>query len=109
MLRQDYIRISQGISHLVDANKAKVMELVAMTVGNSKAATTITQLALATSRKRPRLLRESRVVSHLAIEAEPAAPAVSKVHVRLLAQAPLGTNTVAVAGQQHPHEQFGIN
>src|ERR1700730_6284880 len=53
------------------------------------------------------ILREGRVVRHLAIEAEPAEPTVGEVQVHLLAQPPFGAN--AVANQQHPDEQFGIN
>ena len=45
------------------------------------------------------VLGEGRLVWHLAIEAEPAEPAVSKVQVHLFAQTPLGTNAVAVADQ----------
>jgi hypothetical protein len=52
---------------------------------------------------------KGRVVRHLAIEAEPTEPTVSEVQVNLFAQPPFGTNAVAVANQQHPDEQFGIN
>jgi hypothetical protein len=55
------------------------------------------------------VLGEGRVVRHLAVEAEPTEPTVSEVQVNLLAQPPFGTNAVAVANQQHPDEQFGIN
>jgi hypothetical protein len=55
------------------------------------------------------ILGEGRVVRHLAVEAEPAEPAVGEVQVHLLAQPPFGANAVAVANQQHPDEQFGIN
>ena len=43
---------------------------------------------------------KGRVVRHLAVEAEPAEPAVSEVQVNLLAQPPFRTNAVAVANQQ---------
>jgi hypothetical protein len=49
------------------------------------------------------------VVRHLAVEAKPTEPAVSEVQVNFLAQPPFGTNAVAVANQQHPDEQLGIN
>ena len=49
------------------------------------------------------------MVRHLAVEAEPAKPAVGEVQVNFLAQPPFGTNAVAVANQQHPDQQFGIN
>ena len=55
------------------------------------------------------ILGEGRVVRHLTVEAEPAEPAVGEVQVHLLAQPPFGANAVAVANQQHPDEQFGIN
>jgi len=55
------------------------------------------------------ILGEGRVVRHLAIEAEPAEPAVCEVQVHLLAQPPFGANAKAVANKQHPDEQFGIN
>src|SRR4029078_2993502 len=38
-----------------------------------------------------------------------AEPAVGEVQVNLLAQPPFGANAVAVANQQHPDQQFGIN
>jgi hypothetical protein len=55
------------------------------------------------------ILGENRVVRYLAVEAQPTEPAVSQVQMNLLAQPLFGTNAVAVANQQHPDEQFGIN
>src|SRR5882724_3024337 len=55
------------------------------------------------------VLGESRVVWHLAVEAEPTEPAVGEVQVHLFAQPPFGTNAKTVANQQHPHEQLGID
>jgi hypothetical protein len=52
------------------------------------------------------ILGEGRVVWHLAIEAKPTEPAVGEVQVHLLAQPPFGTDAVAIANQQHPHEQL---
>jgi hypothetical protein len=49
------------------------------------------------------------MIRHFAIEAKPAEPAVSEVQVDLLAQPTFGPNAVAVADQQHPHEQFRID
>jgi hypothetical protein len=49
------------------------------------------------------------VLWHLAVEPEPTEPAVSEVQVNLLAQPTFGTNAVAIANQQHPDQQFGIN
>ena len=55
------------------------------------------------------ILREARVIRHLAVETEPTEPAVSEVQVNLLAQPPFRANAVAVANQQHPDKQFGID
>ena len=55
------------------------------------------------------ILGEGRVLWHLAVEPEPTEPAVSEVQVNLLAQPTFGTNAVAIANQQHPDQQFGIN
>src|ERR1700722_7050068 len=55
------------------------------------------------------ILGEGRVVRHLAIEAEPTEPTISEVQVNLFAQPPFRANAVAVANQQHPDQQFGIN
>jgi hypothetical protein len=55
------------------------------------------------------ILGEGRVVRHLAIEAEPTEPTVSEVQMNLFAQPTFRANAVAVANQQHPDEQFGIN
>jgi hypothetical protein len=49
------------------------------------------------------------VVRHLAVKAEPTEPTVSEVQVNLRAQPPFRANAVAVANQQHPDKQFGIN
>ncbi len=55
------------------------------------------------------VLRESRVIGHLAIEAQPAKPAVGQVQVDLLAQPPLRADAEAVADDQHPDQQLRID
>jgi hypothetical protein len=47
--------------------------------------------------------------SDLAVEPEPAEPAVSEVQVNLFAQPTFRTNAVAIANEQHPDQQFGID
>ena len=49
------------------------------------------------------------MVGHVAIEAEPAEPAIGQVQMNLLAQPPLGADAEAVADDQHPDHQLGIN
>lgn len=41
--------------------------------------------------------------------AAPAEPAIGKIEMDLLAQSPLGSDAVAVADDQHPEHQFGLN
>ena len=53
--------------------------------------------------------REGRMVRHLAVEPEPAEPAIGEVEVYLLAQPPFGPDAHAVAHDQHPHHQFRID
>jgi len=55
------------------------------------------------------VLREGRVIGHLAIEAKPTKPAISQVEVHLLAQPSFGANARAVTNQQHPDQQLGID
>jgi hypothetical protein len=55
------------------------------------------------------VLGKGRVVWDVAIEAEPAKPAISEVQMDLFVERPLGTNAIAVADQQHPHQRFRIN
>jgi hypothetical protein len=49
---------------------------------------------------------ESRVIRHLAIQAQTAKPAISEVQVNLLAQPALRPDAIAIADQQHPDEQL---
>jgi hypothetical protein len=55
------------------------------------------------------LLREGRMVGHIAIEPEPAKPTIGKIEVNLLAQASLGADAEPVAYDQHPDHQFRID
>ena len=49
------------------------------------------------------------MVGHIAVQPEPAEPAVRQVEVNLLAQPPLGADAEAVADDQHPDHQLGID
>ena len=49
------------------------------------------------------------MVGHLAVEPKPAEPAIRQIEVDLLAQPPLGANAEAIADDQHPDHQLGIN
>jgi hypothetical protein len=53
--------------------------------------------------------RESGVVRHPAVEPEVTKPAIGQIEMDLLAQPPFGPDAHAVANNQHPHHQFGIN
>ena len=53
--------------------------------------------------------RECRVVGYRVVQIEAAEPAVSKMQLDLLAQSPLEADAVAVADQQHPEHEFGID
>ena len=53
--------------------------------------------------------RESRVIGDLVIEIEAAEPAIGKVKLDLLAQPALKTDAVAVADDQHPDHELGVD
>ena len=53
--------------------------------------------------------RERRVVWHPAVQPEVTKPAIGEIEVNFVAQPPLGPDAHAVADNQHPHHQFGIN
>ena len=55
------------------------------------------------------VLREGRMIRHRSIEAEAAEPAVGEIEVNLVAQSPLGPDAEAVADDQHPDHQLGID
>src|SRR5689334_10233551 len=49
------------------------------------------------------------MVRHIPLEPKAAEPAVCQIEVNLLAQPPLGADAEAVADEQHPDHQFGID
>ena len=55
------------------------------------------------------VLGEGRVIRHGAFQTQPAEPAIGQVEVDLFAQPTLRPNAEAVADQQHPDQQFGID
>jgi hypothetical protein len=44
-----------------------------------------------------------------AFEPQSTKPSIRQIEMRLVAQAPLGSQAVAVADQQHPQHQLGID
>ena len=55
------------------------------------------------------VLGEGRVVGHPTGQVEPAEPAGGEIEVNLLAEPPLGPDTKAIADQEHPYQQLGID
>jgi hypothetical protein len=55
------------------------------------------------------VLRESRVIRHIALETESAEPPIDQVQMRFLAEAALRANTEAVAHEQHPDHQLRVD
>src|SRR6266852_4065575 len=53
--------------------------------------------------------RECRVVGDLVFEIETAEPTIGKMQLDLLAQSALGADAVAVAHDEHPQHEFGID
>ena len=49
------------------------------------------------------------MIGNLAIEAQATKPAISQIEVDLLAQPPLGADAEAIADNQHPDHQLGID
>ena len=49
------------------------------------------------------------MIGHIAFQPQAAEPAIGKIEMNLLAQATLGADAVAVADDQHPDHQFGID
>src|SRR5215472_1723613 len=49
------------------------------------------------------------MVRNLAVEPQPAEPPVGQIEVNLLAQPPLGADAEAIADNQHPDHQLGID
>ena len=55
------------------------------------------------------VLGEGGVVGDVALQPQPAEPAIGEIEVHLLAQPPLGADAQAVADQQHADHQLGID
>src|SRR5437764_14519209 len=55
------------------------------------------------------VLREGRMIGHLAVEPEPAKPAIRQVEVHLFAQPPLRADAEAIADEQHANQQLWID
>src|SRR5580698_2054209 len=55
------------------------------------------------------VLRERGMVRHAAVEPKPTKPAIRQIEVDLFAQPPLGADAEAIAYDQHPDHQFGID
>src|SRR5262245_14852004 len=53
--------------------------------------------------------RERRMVRHFVLEIEATEPAIGKVKLHFLAQPALRTDAVAVADDQHPDHEFGVD
>lgn len=55
------------------------------------------------------VLGEGRVIRHVAVEPQPAEPPISQVEVDLVTEAALRADAHAVADDQHPDHQLGID
>lgn len=55
------------------------------------------------------VLGEGRMVRNLILQAETTELEIREVQMHFLAQSPLGSNAEAVADDQHPHHQLGID
>ena len=55
------------------------------------------------------VLREGRVVGHIAVQPEPTEPAIGQIEMHFLTQPPLRADAKAVADDQHPDHQLGID
>ena len=55
------------------------------------------------------VLREGRMVGNLAVQPQPAEPAVGQAEVDLLAQPPVRADAEAIADNQHPDHQLRID
>jgi len=55
------------------------------------------------------VLREGGVIRHMAVQTEPTKPAIGQIEMHLFAQPPLRANAEAVADDQHPNHQLGID
>ena len=55
------------------------------------------------------VLGKRRMIGDVAVEPQPTKPAIGQIEVDLLAQPPLRANAEAVADDQHPDHQLGID
>jgi hypothetical protein len=55
------------------------------------------------------VLRECRVIGDSPVQNEPAKPAVRQIKVDFVAEAPLRSYAEAIADEEHPDHQFGID
>ena len=55
------------------------------------------------------VLREGRVIGHRAIQIEPTEPTIGEVEMHLFAQPPFRADAHAIADDQHPDHQLGID
>src|SRR6478609_5555328 len=55
------------------------------------------------------LKRPGRVIRHLAVQTEPTEPAIREIEMDFLTEPPFGTDAHAVADDQHPQHQVGID
>ena len=55
------------------------------------------------------VLGEGRVVGHCGLQAQPAEPAIGQVEMYLFTEPALRTDAEAVADDEHPDHQFGID
>jgi len=53
------------------------------------------------------VLREGRMIGHIAVQPEATEPPIRQIEVNLLAQPPLRSDAEAIADQQHPDHQSG--
>ena len=55
------------------------------------------------------VLREGRVIRHVALQTEPAEPPIGQVQMHFLAEPALRANAAAIADEQHPDHQFQVD
>jgi hypothetical protein len=55
------------------------------------------------------VLGKGRMIGNVAVDPQPTKPAIGQIEMDLLAQPTLGTNAEAIADNQHPHHQLGID
>ena len=55
------------------------------------------------------VLGKGRMIGNVAVEPQPTKPAIRQIEVDLVAQPTLRANAKAIANNQHPHHQLGID